>query len=122
MSYTPTEWKTGDVVTSAKLNKLEQGVADAGGVLVVTATVDGDTTTLDKTYAEIKAAVLAGQMPFIVVNELESNNSIVVTQISYLYESTDNQTWSVSDSSNTEYSADDPTGTLSYTSGGGGLH
>lgn len=31
MSYTPTEWKTGDVVTSAKLNKLEQGVADAGG-------------------------------------------------------------------------------------------
>ncbi len=31
MSYEPTNWKTGDVVTSAKLNKLEQGVADAGG-------------------------------------------------------------------------------------------
>ena len=27
MSYTPTTWKTGDVISSAKLNKLEQGVA-----------------------------------------------------------------------------------------------
>lgn len=30
MSYSPTTWKSGDVVTSAKLNKLEQGVAEAG--------------------------------------------------------------------------------------------
>ena len=29
MSYTPTIWKTGDVVSSANLNKLEQGVVDA---------------------------------------------------------------------------------------------
>lgn len=27
MSYEPTEWKTGDIVTSAKLNKMEQGIA-----------------------------------------------------------------------------------------------
>ena len=27
MSYTPTEWKAGDTVTSAKLNKIEQGIA-----------------------------------------------------------------------------------------------
>ena len=39
MSYTPTEWKTGDVVTSAKLNKLEQGVA-AAGATVLTASFD----------------------------------------------------------------------------------
>ena len=34
MTYTPTEWKTGDVVTAEKLNKMEQGIADnssAGG-------------------------------------------------------------------------------------------
>lgn len=37
MSYEPTNWKTGDVVTSAKLNKLEQGVAGGGsGVKVLT--------------------------------------------------------------------------------------
>ena len=31
MSYEPTTWQTGDVVTSTKLNKLEQGVAAGGG-------------------------------------------------------------------------------------------
>lgn len=31
MSYTPTEWETGQTITAEKLNKLEQGVADAGG-------------------------------------------------------------------------------------------
>ena len=29
--YEPTEWKTGDKITAAKLNKLEQGVGNAGG-------------------------------------------------------------------------------------------
>lgn len=31
MSYIPTEWKTGDIVTAEKLNKLEEGVASGGG-------------------------------------------------------------------------------------------
>lgn len=56
MAYTPTEWKKGDIVTSEKLNKLENGVA-AGGVLVVS--VDAETGALDKTYAEIVGATLA---------------------------------------------------------------
>ena len=29
MSYEPTNWQSGDVVTSAKLNKIEQGIADS---------------------------------------------------------------------------------------------
>lgn len=54
MSYTPTVWATGDVVTAEKLNKLEQGVASAGGgsgggVMIVN-DVNG---TLDKTWQEI---------------------------------------------------------------------
>lgn len=32
MAYTPTTWNRGDTVTSTKLNKLEQGVANAGGI------------------------------------------------------------------------------------------
>lgn len=32
MSYTPTVWNAGDVVTAEKLNKLEQGVAEGGGI------------------------------------------------------------------------------------------
>ena len=31
MSYEPTVWETGDVVTAEKLNKLENGVANSGG-------------------------------------------------------------------------------------------
>ena len=31
MSYNKTNWKSGDVVTSEKLNKMENGIADASG-------------------------------------------------------------------------------------------
>ena len=31
MSYTPTTWTTGDTITATKLNKMEQGIANAGG-------------------------------------------------------------------------------------------
>lgn len=53
MPYEPTNWKSGDVVTSAKLNKIEAGIA-SGGVLVATDT-EG---TLDKTWQEIHDAAL----------------------------------------------------------------
>jgi len=55
MSYEPTNWKSGDVVTSAKLNKLEQGVQNA--VLFVTA--DQQTGALSKTWQEIVDAGFA---------------------------------------------------------------
>ena len=59
MSYTPTTWANGDTITAEKMNNIEQGIVDAssggGGVLIVHDT-DG---TLDKTYAEIKAALAA---------------------------------------------------------------
>lgn len=31
MSYTPTSWNTGDTITASALNKIEQGIANAGG-------------------------------------------------------------------------------------------
>ena len=60
MSYEPTVWKSGDIVTSAKLNKLEQGVAAGGsgvGFLKVSIDTEG---TLDKTWQEIYDALSAG--------------------------------------------------------------
>lgn len=59
MAYEPTNWKSGDIVTSAKLNKLEKGVQDAG-CLAVNATCDPNTgiTTLDKTWQEIHDALV----------------------------------------------------------------
>lgn len=35
MSYTPTTWTTGDTITAQKMNKLEQGVANAGGAACI---------------------------------------------------------------------------------------
>lgn len=54
MSYTPTTWAAGDTVTAAKLNKLEQGVANGGGVLVVTV---GEGNVCDKSYNDIISAI-----------------------------------------------------------------
>jgi len=49
MSYTKTTWQDGDVITAEKLNKLEDGVANAGSVLIVR--TNGE--NLDKTWQEI---------------------------------------------------------------------
>lgn len=58
MSYTPTEWKTGDIVSSQRLNKLEEGVKDAYEVMVINDTLG----TLDKTWQEIYDAMSQGKM------------------------------------------------------------
>lgn len=58
MSYTPTDWKNGDIITEERLDHMEQGIADANsgsGVLVVTDT-EG---TLNKTWQEINDAGFA---------------------------------------------------------------
>lgn len=55
MSYEPTQWKTGDIVTSAKLNRLENAVANVG-ILVI----NSQNNTLDKTYQEIEDAFANG--------------------------------------------------------------
>ena len=31
MGYTPSNWQNGDVITAEKLNKMENGIASAGG-------------------------------------------------------------------------------------------
>lgn len=68
MSYTPTEWQTGDTITAEKLNKLENGVADSSGsggdgnIFTIHYTIDGTfSVTSDKTYTEIQTAVAAGK-------------------------------------------------------------
>lgn len=55
MSYTPTNWVNGDTITATKMNKIEQGIADAGsggggGGAFIVNDVEG---TLDKTWQEI---------------------------------------------------------------------
>lgn len=78
MSYTPTTWAAGDTVTAAKLNKLEQGVASGGGVLVVTGTLSDNTVTLDKTWQEITDALKAGIVTVYLEEDEDTQGSEVV--------------------------------------------
>lgn len=70
MAYTPTTWVAGDTVTATKLNKLEQGVANAGGVLPIS---DND-GTLNKTWSEIGDAIASGQIACIYGSSYDGNN------------------------------------------------
>ena len=65
MSYTPTNWVTGDIVTADKLNKLENGVAD--GILILNTTFDSsaDVVRLSATWKQIYDTIKAGTPIFI---------------------------------------------------------
>lgn len=58
MAYVKQTWQTGDTVTSAKLNHMEDGIAAAGGAALVV-NCDSETNTLDKTWQEIHDAFIA---------------------------------------------------------------
>ena len=64
MSYTPTTWTTGDTITATAMNKIENGIANAGSALIVgtndpyaEAPAGG---TMDKTFSEIYNALKSG--------------------------------------------------------------
>ena len=63
MSYEPTVWKDGDLVTSVKLNKLEQGVANGGNFEVINMELTWNTgsLSLDKTAGEIIDILKSGK-------------------------------------------------------------
>ena len=54
MSYTPTTWHGGDVLSAEAMNKIENGIANAGsGALVVQISSNGTENVMDKTWQEI---------------------------------------------------------------------
>lgn len=63
MSYTPTQWQTGDTITAEKLNNMERGIENANEPFIVTLTpTAGDFSgTMDKTVGEIYEAWTAGE-------------------------------------------------------------
>lgn len=62
MAYTPTEWKTGDIVTAEKLNKLENGVSNGGDIELVTATNVDDVLTLNVSWNDVYNAITSGKI------------------------------------------------------------
>ena len=65
MSYTPTTWNTGDTITPSALNKIEQGIANAGSALIVQTLNTGGVETMDKTVQEIYDAMSSGTPVYI---------------------------------------------------------
>lgn len=57
MGYEPTTWHGGDVLSAEAMNKIENGIANAGsGALEVEVIGDGGILTLNKTWQEIHDA------------------------------------------------------------------
>lgn len=79
MAYEPTTWKSGDVVTSAKLNHMEQGIAGAGQMIIVRN--DPETFTLQSTWQEIYDALKAGV--FVYVNGYNESGETFCGAYSY---------------------------------------
>ena len=80
MSYTPTQWKDGDLVTSAKLNKMEQGIASgSGGSLIVH--MNQETGVLDKTWKEIYDAI---QEKYVCIVANHEGNEVIQSQIAHI--------------------------------------
>lgn len=79
MSYTPTTWATGDTITAAKLNNMEDGIANAGGgwdaIIRLThaensaydAAAEITPSIVDGTYADLAAKIQDGGCPCILV-------------------------------------------------------
>ena len=54
MAYEPTVWKSGDKITSAKLNKVENALSGTSKVYFIDVTIDAeDNLTFNETYQQI---------------------------------------------------------------------
>lgn len=83
MSYEKTTWQTGDIITEQKLNKMEQGIADATTKqyvddqrLIITENLNQDLLTLSYTWQEIHDAFIAGKT--CVITGIDSYGSAVL--------------------------------------------
>lgn len=86
MSYEKNTWKTGDVITSTKLNHMEDGIANTGDILVIGGFnfVKGQTSyqctgTADKTWQEIDNALAAGVICIVVGSYMGGHVQLIVS-------------------------------------------
>lgn len=95
MSYTPTEWGTGDTITAALLNKMENGIAAGGGgggydaevSIVVPSGSSAQISIVSGTYASLAALMTDGASPNILVRywDVAANNGWASSTVSITY-------------------------------------
>lgn len=105
MSYSKQTWVNGEVITDTKLNHMEDGIANAGSgsVLLVETTISESGSTLDKTYAEIKEALMKG---WAVVQHIVGDNGGDITEDYYNLRNIEKETHSGVDPQPDAYRAD----------------
>lgn len=83
MAYTKNTWQTGDIVSSAKLNHMEDGIANSENVFIVGGELtydQGEDTfvgTLDKTWKEIHDALQTRICIAVIVNGNDIRQAMV---------------------------------------------
>ena len=87
MSYTPTTWKDGDLVTSAKLNKIENGIVGASGLFIIHEEWQEENNEYSLTdnvsYNDVKNALLSGKLPILLDIYDEGISSDYFSSIDY---------------------------------------
>ena len=78
MAYEKNTWQTGDVVTAAKLNNMENGIADAN-TMIINVSEQG---VMDKTWLEIHTALSLGKRVIAVVTNEEFESVEQYTTVS----------------------------------------
>ena len=61
MAYEKQTWVTGEVITAEKLNHMEDGISGSGGSNALICEYDYNLEHTDKTFGEIKDALLSGK-------------------------------------------------------------
>lgn len=86
MSYEKQTWATGDIVTSSKLNHMEDGIAGAGGggplIVNIVKAPDEVNNMLDKTWTEIHDALLTTGVVVLQRESDEGSDAITVNVLS----------------------------------------
>lgn len=94
MSYTPTNWTTGDTITAASLNKIENGIANAGGggydaeVYIyhsANSADDYDITIISGTFADLAAKIADNIAPSVLFRIWDDMNHVYIVALGYLY-------------------------------------
>ena len=96
MSYIPTEWKNGDIITSEKLNKIEGGIeqavelpsatlADVGKMLTVVQEPSGTSNVL---FEETEVTVTS-QAPYVAITNASTDLFVVGNNVTITIDGTD---------------------------------
>ena len=109
MSYTPTSWSTGDTITAAAMNKIENGIANAGGGVDCILYMDSNGAVA--AYGDFASALakLASGVPISILNYAVAHTSTIFsggvypTVMGWMYDTADPNQITIYDSSTSGY-------------------